>query len=188
MNNNLVSCINHLNHLHHVHHITTHDATGKAVFSHASGTWESHQVPSGSIQVVASTHNTPLDLSSEADIEQYKIDRTQSLFLSSRVITPDKGTSALVTVLNPGEEWPIHRTMTFDVVYMLEGVVELHLDSGEKRVVQAGRLGHPEGGRSISGVNVTPDGGVAKWIVFAQAAGDVGYAGGGGKSLSNEWD
>ncbi|KAI3540933.1 hypothetical protein CSPX01_07837 [Colletotrichum filicis] len=105
------------------HHITTHDAAGKAIFSHASGTRESHQV-------LASTHNTPLDLSSEADIEQYKIDRTQSLFLSSRVIAPDKGTSALVTVHNPGEEWPMHRTMTFDVVYMLEGVVELHLDSG----------------------------------------------------------
>ncbi|KAJ0309079.1 hypothetical protein COL5a_001200 [Colletotrichum fioriniae] len=167
------------------HHITTHDATGKAVFSHASATRESHQVPSGSIQVVASTHNTQLDLSSEADIVQYKIDRTQSLFLSSRVITPDKGTSALVTVLNPGEEWPMHRTMTFDVVYMLEGVVELHLDSGEKRVVRAGDL-VTQRGTKHKWVNVTPDGRVAKWIVFAQAAGDVVRAG--GKSLSHEWD
>ncbi|KAK1637342.1 hypothetical protein BDP81DRAFT_449385 [Colletotrichum phormii] len=167
------------------HHIITHDATGKAVFSHASGTRESHQVPSGSIQVVTSTHNTPLDLSSEADIEQYKIDRTQSLFLSSRVITPDKGTSALVTVLKSGEEWPMHRTMTFDVVYMLEGVVELHLDSGEKRVVRAGDS-VTQRGTKHKWVNITPDGGMAKWIVFAQAAGDVVHAG--GKSLSNEWD
>ncbi|KAK1487567.1 cupin domain-containing protein [Colletotrichum cuscutae] len=167
------------------HHFTTHDAAGKAIFSHASGTRESHQGPSGSIQVVASTHNTPLDLSSEADIEQYKIDRTQSLFLSSRVIAPDKGTSARVTVLNPGEEWPMHRTMTFDVVYMLEGVVELHLDSGEKRVVRAGDS-VTQRGTKHKWVNVTPDGGVAKWIVFAQAAGDVVRSG--GKSLSNEWD
>jgi quercetin dioxygenase-like cupin family protein len=61
-----------------------------------------------------------------------------------------------------------HRTMTLDVVVMIEGVIEMHLDSGEKRTLKAGDS-LVQRATMHSWRNVTPDGGWARWVVFIQA-------------------
>lgn len=135
-------------------YITTHSPSGKAIFSHVSGNHHKLPIQPGvdpevaSMNILYTTHSFPPSLSTEKDIEQYRyavtapiitqrkckltsphsIDRTTGL--PPGTISPPAGTSIMIATMAPGSEAPLHRTMTLDVVIILEGVVELHLDSG----------------------------------------------------------
>ena len=63
---------------------------------------------------------------------------------------------------------PFHRTMTLDVVYILEGVLELHLDSGEKRVLKAGDSVVQRAGMH-KWINKTENDGWARMLGFTQS-------------------
>ncbi|KAF2446651.1 hypothetical protein P171DRAFT_472108 [Karstenula rhodostoma CBS 690.94] len=63
----------------------------------------------------------------------------------------------------------MHRTMTLDVLVIIEGEIEIHLDSGEKKVVKAGDS-IAQRAAMHKWANVTPNNGWARWVVFMQAA------------------
>jgi quercetin dioxygenase-like cupin family protein len=84
-----------------------------------------------------------------------------------------------------GEEGGImHRTMTLDVLVVIEGVIEIHLDSGEKRIVKVGDS-IVQRATMHKWVNVTPNNGWARWVVFIQASADAVQIG--NKKLVGEW-
>lgn len=121
------------------HYVTTHNVNGEAVFSENTPKETiAHSFPgsTSSMTLLSSTHSFPTDPSTEADVEQYKHDR-EHLF-GEGSICPPAGTAAFLVVQGPNEASPMHRTMTVDTSYILEGVVELHLESGEKRTLRAG--------------------------------------------------
>lgn len=62
----------------------------------------------------------------------------------------------------------MHRTMTIDVVYILEGTVELYLDSGDKRTMKAGDSIVQRAGMH-KWVNVSENDGWVRMLGFAQA-------------------
>jgi quercetin dioxygenase-like cupin family protein len=152
-------------------YITTHNADGKAIFLDKLPT-EQHEmaIPIGTIKTIWSSHEYPMSLSSEADIEQYKHDRTSPFFPGGRRICSDNGSSIIIVNMKPGEveNSVSHRTMTLDVVLVLEGEIECHLDSGEKCTAKVGDV-IVQRGTMHKWVNVTPNNGRAKWVGFIQA-------------------
>ena len=168
-------------------YITTHNADGKAVFSNKLPT-EQHEMamPPGTIKTIWSSHEIPINLSTEADIEQYKHDSTSPFFPGGRRICPDHGSSVIVMNMKPGgvQKGVAHRTMTLDVVLVLEGEIECYLDSGEKRTAKVGDF-IIQRGTMHKWVNVTPNGGWAKWVGFIQAVKEPIKIG--DKDLGPEW-
>ena len=116
-------------------YITTHNSEGKAIFSGSSGGRTKLDTPIGSMEVLYTTHNVPTNVASEADIDQYSQDAKGAL---GNRLCPEKGTAAAVLNISPNSESPFHRTMTLDMFLVIEGDLELLLDSGEKRTLHAG--------------------------------------------------
>lgn len=167
------------------HYITTHNAEGQAVFSDKIPTETiSHSFPgsASSSIILSSTHNFPYDPSTEADIDQYARDREHGF--PAGTICPPNGTAVMIVNLAPGEPSPMHRTMTMDTVYVVEGVVELHLDSGEKRTLRAGDS-LIQRATMHQWFNVTAENGWAKMVGFGSATVDPIKVG--GKKVSTEW-
>jgi len=77
-----------------------------------------------------------------------------------------------------------HRTMTLDVVIVLEGEIECHLDSGEKCTAKVGDA-IVQRSTMHKWVNVTPNSGWAKWVGFIQAVKEPIKVG--DKELGAEW-
>lgn len=75
--------------------------------------------------------------------------------------------------------------MTLDTIYVLEGEIELLLDSGEMKVLKAGDT-IVQRGTMHQWNNVTPNGGVAK--LFGVAVTSKEPIAVGGKELSTEWN
>jgi quercetin dioxygenase-like cupin family protein len=170
-------------------YVTTHNAEGKAIFSDKLGQEiPKKEIPIGDISIISSTHNFPVDLSEETDIEQYEHDRTQPMFPGTRRICPDGGTAVCIMSMKPGagkEGGIMHRTMTLDVLVIIAGEIEIHLDSGEKRVVRAGDS-VVQRATMHKWINVTPNNGWARWAVFIQTAADAVNIG--DKKLVGEWE
>lgn len=117
-------------------YITSHDSSAKAVFvDRASGERTKLDTPIGSMEVLYTTHTVPTNITSEADIEQYSEDAKGAL---GNRLCPERGTAAAILNISPNCESPFHRTMTLDMFLVIEGDLELHLDSGEKRTLHAG--------------------------------------------------
>jgi mannose-6-phosphate isomerase-like protein (cupin superfamily) len=167
------------------HYITTHDTTGTAVFSpKAPGSQHSMPIPIGDIRIISSSHQIPLNLSNESDIDQYQHDRTSPFFPGERRICPDNGTATCIISMAPRAESGMHRTMTVDTIVFVEGEVEITLDSGEMRRLKAGDS-LVQRGTMHKWRNVTPNDGWARWVVFIQAAAESVKIG--DRVLGNEW-
>ena len=167
------------------HYATTHNASGEAVFS--------NKVPLETISrsfgdspssqaILSSTHSFPADPSTDADLEQYNHDRENGF--AGGAICPPNGTAASIVSLAPGDQSPMHRTMTMDTVYVIEGVVEIRLDSGEKQTLKAGDS-VVQRATMHQWVNVTPNGGWVRMIGFS--SGIAGPVKVGGKELGTEF-
>lgn len=112
------------------HFITTHNNSNQSIFSTSSTEKRHAQHISGTTVETVYTFSTfPPDLSSEDDIKQY--DRDPGL-------SSDNKFAAVIGNFPPGAETPMHRTMTVNIGIVLEGTVELHLDSGEVRTMKKG--------------------------------------------------
>ena len=167
------------------HYIVTHNPDAKAVFSDKIPQ-ENVQLPGpfGSMEILSTTHNGPINVSTESDIDQYAHDRSAGLGNS---ICPENGTATAILNMAPGCESPLHRTMTLDVAIVIQGVLELHLDSGEKVTLSAGDSVVQRAGMH-KWVNITPndqEGGWAKMIGFAQCIAQPLEIG--GKQLETEF-
>lgn len=168
--------------------VTTHDAKGKAIFSNrVTREPPRNEIPIGDIQIISTTHTFPVNLSDESDIDRYEHDRVQPIFPGTRRICPDGGTAVCIMSLKPRagmESGIMHRTMTLDVVVIIEGIIEIHLDSGEKRIAKAGDS-IVQRATMHKWVNVTPNNRWARWVVFVQSAANEVQVG--EKKLTAEW-
>lgn len=142
------------------------------------------EIPPGKLRFLWSTNQNVPNVSSEEDIEQYRKDRTHPFFEGSRRNCPDIGSTACILSLKPGVDSPMHRTATLDVIFVLSGVVEMMLDSGEKQQLRAGDS-IVERGTIHAWKNVSPYDQWATMIAFIQPVEDPIKVG--GKSLTSDW-
>ncbi|RAK89809.1 cupin domain protein [Aspergillus costaricaensis CBS 115574] len=138
-------------------YITTHDpTTNKAIFS----TTLSETMPVQQIQDSANaqfslaytTDSFPANLTDEADIPAYA-----SYLTNPPGITISTGSVCRIVDMPPHALSPMHRTVSVDYGVVLEGEVELVLDSGETRLLKRGDVAIQRG-TNHAWRNVTPDG------------------------------
>lgn len=117
--------------------ITDHDSEGKAIFSKTLPepvAWE--ELADGArFSLGYATNEFPVELSREADVSTY------SHYLQNLPgITIPGGTVLRYVDMMPGATSPMHRTVSLDYGVVLEGEVELVLDSGEVRLLKRGHV------------------------------------------------
>ncbi|KAK3619663.1 hypothetical protein LTR56_023886 [Elasticomyces elasticus] len=148
------------------HYITTHDSTGQSVVSDKVPTApHGHPIPGGRLEILYSSHDFPPSLETEKDIDQYAHDRTHGM---ENGICPSKGTAAAIVHIEPNAISAMHRTMSLDVMVIIEGVLEAHLEGGEVRTMRPGDS-MVQRGTMHQWRNVTPDDGWAKAAGFSTA-------------------
>ncbi|KAF2798426.1 cupin domain-containing protein [Melanomma pulvis-pyrius CBS 109.77] len=118
-------------------YITNHSSNGKTGFSEAVPSplnWQ--QMENGArFSLAYATEEHPVNLTDNKDLEIYQ----KNLLDPPGIIIPG-GTVLRVVDMNPGSISPMHRTISCDYGVVLEGEVELILDSGEKRLLKQGDI------------------------------------------------
>ncbi|EXJ75251.1 uncharacterized protein A1O5_01947 [Cladophialophora psammophila CBS 110553] len=133
-------------------HITTHNADGVAIFATADPADPSSPSSAGSMSpdpswlnfpgspasgfgLAYATDTIPADFNGNADLDTY------NAYLPKHPgITIRGGSVFRVVDMDPGAKSPMHRTVSIDYGVVLEGEVELELDSGEKRRLARGDI------------------------------------------------
>lgn len=117
-------------------HITGHDAsTGKAVVQESRpGNWSVYDNKEMAFNVIYTTSQFPANLNDDRDIKAHN-DITSSGKLG---LVSSNGTVCRVVDFAPGYECMMHRTQSLDYGIVLEGTIELVLDSGERQPMQRG--------------------------------------------------
>ncbi|KIW87173.1 uncharacterized protein Z519_12284 [Cladophialophora bantiana CBS 173.52] len=85
--------------------------------------------------------SVPMHIENETDCQAYlSSDRSQeaSYVHAGQRVTVSNGLNFLTVDLGPGAQTPMHRTISVDFVTVIEGRVELLLDSGESQVLESG--------------------------------------------------
>ncbi|KAJ5774887.1 Cupin 2 conserved barrel [Penicillium paradoxum] len=117
--------------------ITTHNTEGEAVFiSHAQVPDYLPSTPTGEdgeIALLYATTNVPTSVDAEADVAMY-----DEFLHQPPGITVDGGTAFRLIDLRPGKSTPMHRTVSIDYGVVIEGEVDLLLDSGASRQMHRG--------------------------------------------------
>ncbi|EED18861.1 hypothetical protein TSTA_125730 [Talaromyces stipitatus ATCC 10500] len=150
--------------------ISTHDpATGRAVFNNIPENPPIGEIPNSSSAEpsrnvkVYSTYTFPVsglspqsqvtsEEDSNLDLKAYEDDLKHP--------RPPDGSQGCQTTcrlleMAPGDEAPMHRTITFDYGVVIDGVVEWELDSGETRILKKGDV-CIQRGTAHAWKNVTP--------------------------------
>ncbi|KAH7134966.1 hypothetical protein B0J11DRAFT_148707 [Dendryphion nanum] len=114
--------------------ITTHDPSGKAIFSDTISE-DNHfrDIPGASFGLGYTTKGFPVDLNGDKDIEAYN-----AHLQTPPGIVVSNGTVLRFVDVAPGSDSPMHRTVSLDYGVVLEGEIELVLDSGETRRMKRG--------------------------------------------------
>jgi hypothetical protein len=115
--------------------ITSHDDKGAAIFSNdvpEQLPW--HALPDGARFALGyATNKIPVELSDGADISVY-----QNYLQNPPGIMIPGGSVMRIVDMMPGVISPMHRTVSLDYGVVLEGQIELVLDSGETRIMNRG--------------------------------------------------
>jgi len=118
-------------------YITTHNTEGEAVFlSHAQVPDYLPSAPAGDdgeIALLYATTSDPASVDAEADVAIY-----DEFLHQPPGITVDQGTVFRLIDLCPGKATPMHRTVSLDYGVIIEGDVDLVLDSGACRHMRRG--------------------------------------------------
>lgn len=118
-------------------YITTHNHDGEAIFLSSSQVPECAPFRSagedGELALLYATYTFPVQCQDEADVAVY-----DSYLHMPPGLTPSQGTMLRVIDMQPLKETPMHRTVTVDYGIVLEGEVDLVLDSGQKRTLKQG--------------------------------------------------
>lgn len=118
--------------------ITTHDEAGKAIIDQslpAPAPFYSLGEGDAAFAQCYVTSEFPVKLADDADMNSYKA------FLSSPPgLTVSGGTVLRYVDMPPGALSPMHRTVSLDYGVVLEGEVDLVLDSGETRAMKRGDI------------------------------------------------
>lgn len=115
--------------------ITDHNADGLAVFN----TSIPEPIPAKVIgngdkfYLGYATTSYPADFTNQSDIATY----SHSLTNLPGIVIPGGSVLRMVDI-KPGGESPMHRTVSLDYGVVLEGEIELVLDSGESRIMKRG--------------------------------------------------
>lgn len=134
-------------------YITTHNSDGKAIFSDAlAEDMPVQRMGDGAdFSLAYTSSHFPAQLNDDADIAEY------SHYLTSPPgITISTGSVCRIVDMQPGVLSPMHRTVSLDYGVVLEGEVELVLDSGETRLLKRGDVA-VQRGTNHAWRNVTPD-------------------------------
>lgn len=115
--------------------ITTHDSEGKATFSNLVPEPLEWQTLSDGAKFCLgyTTNEFPVEMNGNKDIITY-----QHYLENKPGITIPGGTVLRFVDMLPGALSPMHRTVSLDYGVVLEGEVELVLDSGETRLMKRG--------------------------------------------------
>lgn len=116
--------------------ITTHNDQGQAIIDStipAEVPFDELPNKTAAFAQCYITRGFPTQLSDGADISVY-----QQYLANSPGLTVSDGTVLRYVDMPPGQLSPMHRTISLDYGVVLEGEVELVLDSGETRVLKRG--------------------------------------------------
>ena len=117
-------------------YITGHDiSTGKAIIhSTRPGTWKSYDSNLMGFNVVYTTSSFPASLNNDSDIISH-----DTLLSSGKLgLVNPGGTVCRMVDFAPGFDCMMHRTQSLDFGVVLEGTIELVLDSGETKIMERG--------------------------------------------------
>ncbi|KAI0449667.1 hypothetical protein F5B21DRAFT_508970 [Xylaria acuta] len=112
--------------------ITSHNAEGKGVFV-VDDDGDHHRIMvqgEAVANIIYSTSGNPVDMNDDKDMI-YARDNEPAIHVPN-------GSVARLIDFAPGVESPIHRAMSIDYGVVVEGVFELSLDSGEKKIMLPG--------------------------------------------------
>ncbi|CEJ62754.1 hypothetical protein PMG11_11245 [Penicillium brasilianum] len=116
--------------------ITAHNADGIAIFSNAFPDQVArNSVPGALFTLGYATNTLPVDLSSDCDLTTY-----HQYLENSPGLTISTGSVCRVVDIGPDVTSAMHRTVSIDYGVVLEGEVELILDSGETRRLSRGDI------------------------------------------------
>ncbi|KAL2004528.1 hypothetical protein VTN00DRAFT_3413 [Thermoascus crustaceus] len=117
------------------HFITGHDAAGKAVVRDTRpGNWTPFDNDNMAFDIVYTTSQFPADLNDDKDIAAH-----DALLASGKMgLVNPSGTVCRFVDFAPGYQCIMHRTQSLDYGIVLEGSIEMVLDSGETRTMHRG--------------------------------------------------
>lgn len=139
--------------------ITTHNGEGEAVFSsRLREALPTQEVNNVGFSLAYTTQRFPVQLSADTDITSY-----EQYLASPPGLTISTGTVCRIVDFPPAAESPMHRTVSLDYGVVLEGEIELLLDSGEKRLLRRGDVAIQRA-TNHAWKNVTADGGWARML------------------------
>lgn len=117
-------------------YITEHNASGLGVFNTSISEVLTADVKGSMVfHLGYATTTTPTDFTNQSDIATYA-----SLLHDPPGIYIPGGTVMRTIDFAPAFETPMHRTMSLDYGVVLEGKIELILDSGERRAMKTGDI------------------------------------------------
>ncbi|KAJ5918358.1 hypothetical protein N7454_010733 [Penicillium verhagenii] len=117
-------------------YITTHNKNGAAVFDTTLPEEASrHPVPGALFTLAYCTDQFPAVLRNDQDVAVYRrfLQDPPGLVVSS-------GSVCRIVDIGPNVACPMHRTISLDYGVVLEGEIELILDSGETRLMKRGDI------------------------------------------------
>lgn len=113
---------------------TGHNEEGKAIVAeHQDFKWATLANGDMGFSVVYTTSQSPPDLNGNKDIAQHK----QTLERTLGLVNPN-GSVLRCVDFAPGFECDMHRTQSLDYGIVIEGSVEMVLDSGERHLMKRG--------------------------------------------------
>ncbi|KAL4800298.1 hypothetical protein BDV19DRAFT_353818 [Aspergillus venezuelensis] len=117
--------------------ITGHNSDGKAIVQKASpAQWSSFENASMAFTVAYTTSSFPPDLNSDTDLSTH-----ENLLSKGKLgLVNPGGTVCRIVDFAPRGRPVMHRTQSLDYGIVLEGEIEMRLDSGEKRVLKRGDI------------------------------------------------
>ncbi|KAL2843874.1 hypothetical protein BJY01DRAFT_248431 [Aspergillus pseudoustus] len=118
-------------------YVTGHDSAGKAIIqSENPADWSSFENSSMAFTVAYTTSEFPADLNNDIDLKKHEeIKASGELGL----VNPS-GTVCRFVDFAPKGPPLMHRTQSLDYGIVLEGEIEMTLDSGEKRLLKRGDM------------------------------------------------
>lgn len=134
--------------------ITDHDDEGKAIYSsQLSEDMPVQQLPDGvaHFSLVYTSSRFPVDIAEGKDLKEY-----EEYLANPPGVVIGGGSVCRIVDMPPHTISPMHRTVSLDYGVVLEGEVELVLDSGEKRLMKRGDVAIQRG-TNHAWNNVTPD-------------------------------
>lgn len=118
-------------------YITTHNPSGEAtIHSESPASWVSLREKSVGFSVAYTTSEFPANLNNDADIAA----NDQVLSSGSLGLVNPNGTVCRVVDFAPESPGVMHRTQSLDYGIVLEGEIEMLLDSGDRRTLKRGDI------------------------------------------------